>query len=389
MNFFNDNYDYLINLLSDLVKQDTTNPPGNEYLCAEFVRKEFESLNIPYKTFEKEQGRTNIIGEIGKGKKSIMIAAHLDVVPAGDGWNTNPFEATIKGDRIFGRGVLDDKGLMASLLLLAKYLKTIEDKLDVKIIIAGVADEEKGSEFGITYLVENNLINPDYAIIPDNAGNLKEINIAEKGHAVIKAKSFGIQAHAMNPQKGVNAITHLSRFLLEVEKYEFKYENHIILDAPTLNIGTIKGGTVFNSVPNNAEAQIDIRYLPSQTIESIFNDFNEIILNLKKHNPTLNIELELSSDAKSISVSKDNILVKTIKEEAEKFHGQPVIITGMGGGTVCKDLVKHNCISVCYSAGDNEFYHMVNENILIKELIDYAAIMANVVLKLNEQVMFL
>ena len=387
-NFFQEERENLIKLLIDLVKEDTTNDGdenlGNEYLAAKYVKAEFEKLNIPYEVFEKEKGRTNVIGKIGNRGPSIFLAAHLDVVPAGEGWIYPPFEPTIKGDRMWGRGVLDDKGLMASLLVMAKYLKKIEDKLNITVLIGAVADEERGSEFGMTYLADNGLVKADYAIIPDNAGNMQEINIAEKGNVAFKVKSKGLQAHAMAPQNGVNAILHLSRFLLELEKYEFTYEEHDLLSPPTMNIGLIKGGNVLNSVPNYAEAQVEVRYLPSQNGEDIVNDIRKIVDRLKLEHKDLDIELEIVSISYPIALDPNNIIVATIKEEAEGFHKKEVRLTGMGGGTVCKDLMRNGCKALCFSAGDDEFYHQVNENISITELVDFSNIITRVILKLND-----
>ncbi len=384
--YFKNERDYLLEILSKLVEQNTTNPPGNEYLAAEVVKNEFEKLNIPYEIHEKTEGRSNIFGTIGKGDKTLLIAAHLDVVPAGKGWETDPFKMEIKGERVFGRGVLDDKGLMASALVLAKYLKTIENSLNLKIVIAGVADEEKGSEFGMTWLADSGILKPDFAIIPDNAGNLCEINIAEKGNLKIKVKSYGIQAHAMSPEKGVNAIVNLSKFIVELQNYKFKYESNLLLDKPTMNIGLISGGTVANSVPSYAKATIDIRYLPSQTASEIVADFQQIGEKLKESDKSIDLKFEIRSDAKPLYVSPEHPLVQIIQSEGERYHSKPVKITGMGGGTVCKDLARNGALAICYSAGDLEFYHQVNENILINELLDYSEIMANVIQNFNQKI---
>lgn len=387
--FFKKERDYLTALLIELVKQDTTNPPGNEYLAARVIEREFIALDIPYQKYEREVGRTNIIGTIGSGKRSLLIAAHLDVVPSGSGWDTPPFDPVIKGDRIYGRGVLDDKGLMASIMVLAKYLKTIEDQLNFQILIAGIADEERGPGYGMDWLADQGYLRPDYAIIPDNAGHMQEINIAEKGHLVLKAMSSGVQAHAMEPQKGVNAVMHLCRFLTAVEQYQFKYEPHPLLDPPTLNIGTFKGGSVYNSVPDRAEAELDIRYLPSQSSGDIIADFQRIIDQLRGEHPTLNIDLVMQQDGTPIAIDSTHPLVSTIKHEAEQFHGRPVSITGLGGGTICKDLIKHGAVAICFSTGDIELFHQVNENISLSELVDFSHLMGRVVLALNQHQLFL
>ncbi|MCR4289163.1 MAG: M20/M25/M40 family metallo-hydrolase [Candidatus Scalindua sp.] len=97
-----------------------------------------------YDTFEKVAGRTNIIGYIGKGNPTLLVACHLDVVPPGDGWDTDPFKSVVKNGRIFGRRANDNKGQMASMLVLAKFLKDNESRLNGSLLLIGSADEEKG-----------------------------------------------------------------------------------------------------------------------------------------------------------------------------------------------------------------------------------------------------
>jgi len=79
---------------------------GDEYLVGDIVRREFDKWGIRYKVFSRDEKRPNIIGSIGSGKsgKILFMPAHMDVVPSGEGWNTDPFKAVVKGDKIYGRG---------------------------------------------------------------------------------------------------------------------------------------------------------------------------------------------------------------------------------------------------------------------------------------------
>ena len=109
------NRDEIVGIVCDLVRQNTVNPPGNEYLCKEIVSRCIQSLGMEVSYYEKEPGRTNVVGRIGSGSKSIGFVSHMDVVPPGEleQWNTPPFEPTITDGRIYGRGTLDDKGSFA------------------------------------------------------------------------------------------------------------------------------------------------------------------------------------------------------------------------------------------------------------------------------------
>src|SRR5262245_34802004 len=98
--------DEIVKIVCDLVQQDTVNPPGNEFRCKEIVSRPMRELGMEISYFEKEPGRTNVVGVIskgGSGAKSIGFVSHMDVVPPGEleQWETPPFEPTIKDGRIY------------------------------------------------------------------------------------------------------------------------------------------------------------------------------------------------------------------------------------------------------------------------------------------------
>src|SRR5205823_6142695 len=124
--------------------------------------------------------------------------------------------------------------------------------------------------------LEQKLIDCTDAVIPDIAGEMREINVAEKGRVLLKVKAHGKQAHAMNPAKGVNAIHAMSRFLLELESLNLKHQTHPILGGPTINTGLIVGGMAPNAVAANCEVTLDIRYVPSQTASGIRDEIQAL-----------------------------------------------------------------------------------------------------------------
>jgi acetylornithine deacetylase/succinyl-diaminopimelate desuccinylase-like protein len=110
--FLRDRRGALRQTLSDLIRARSVNPPGDEHLAAKVLMQFCETEGIPYETFEKEPGRTNVVARVGPCAAScggapgprIAVPLHFDVVPAGDGWETDPFEPVVQGDRIVGRG---------------------------------------------------------------------------------------------------------------------------------------------------------------------------------------------------------------------------------------------------------------------------------------------
>lgn len=377
--------EYLKKLLCDFIKIDTTNPPGDEYKLASFVINIFKQNNIRYDVFEKEKGRTNVVGYIGETGPKIMIASHMDVVPAGDGWHTSPFEPYEKENKIYGRGAGDNKGPLAASMVIAEILKEIEQELKCQVIIAAVADEEQGSTFGMEYLLKEKLINPDFAIIPDIGGNLTEIDIAEKGVLHIDVISHGKQVHGSKPDLGINAIVLMSELITCLQQHNFKYTPHDTLNNPTINFGIISGGSAINTVPSICKLGIDIRYLPSQTPEDILNEIKTIADKvIEKHSNIKGekgkFEFNLRSDLKPSDVDPENILVKITREIAPLITGKEVKLIGMGGATVAKQLNLNGITAIGFSPGNGEVFHSPNEYIDINELIDFVKIMCLIIL---------
>lgn len=365
-----------IKLLSDLIAEDTTNPPGNEIRAAGVVKRFFESVGIEYKIFEKEKGRANIIGYIGKGKPRLLLTCHMDTVPAGEGWTSNPFKARVVGDKIYGRGAVDNKGPLAGVLIAAKMLKKAEASLRGQIIIACVADEEAGSKFGMRYLLDECGLMAEYAIVPDIDNELKKIDVAEKGLLFLKVTSFGKQAHGSVPDDGVNAVWNMLEFLGMMKGYDkrMNFTNHPLLTPPTMNLGLIDGGSAPNMVPAKCEAVIDIRYLPSQKSSGIISDVRKMLVSAAAKNKNARFTLEVVDDQKPVQTDGDGILVKMIKKHVKTVTGVDAETIGIAGTTLVKPLCVRGMKAVGFSPGKS-LAHVANEYISVKELADFSEIL--------------
>jgi acetylornithine deacetylase/succinyl-diaminopimelate desuccinylase family protein len=380
LSYIQDHKEEIVRLSTELIGANTVNPPGNEYLAVDIIKKYFSTHSIRYETFEKVAGRTNIIGYIGKGSPTLLVACHLDVVPAGDGWDTDPFKSVVKDGRIFGRGANDNKGQMAPMLVLAKLLKENESTLNGSLMLIGAADEEKGSRLGLEYLLDECGITADFAIIPDVANNMKIIDVGEKGTLFLNITSYGKQSHGSTPEKGINAVWNMIELLNQVKELKRKCTTHELFTPPTLNLGTISGGTVHNIVPAKCDAKLDIRYLPGETEKDILDNIYKIIASIKKHNPTARFDITIDAHLPPTQVPADNPLVSLISKHTESILGTKPIPTGFSGVTVCKQLVEKGIMAVGFGPGDEDQAHVANESIAIQELLDFGKIMGLVIL---------
>ncbi|MBS7631269.1 M20 family metallopeptidase [Candidatus Bathyarchaeota archaeon] len=374
LNYIEEHRNYAIKVLDKLVRARTVNPPGNEIEAAKVVIEELDAMNLPYQIFEKEKGRTNIITQYGEGSPSVMILSHLDVVPEGEGWEYPPFEVTLKDGKLYGRGTVDDKGSMASALLVLKAFKELGVEISGSFIVAGVADEERGSTYGVRYLLEEKLIKADYILVAEAMNG--NIEIAEKGSAGGRLVSKGKQAHGSMPEKGINAIIKMAKLLAKLEEFKFTYKPDPLLGGPTLNVGVIKGGVAGNVVPPSCEAQLDIRIVPGMDKDTVKKDLEDFISKLKQEDSEINIEVDIPRSVPATSIPPDSPFIKALSEVVTDVTGRKPETFGIGGISVAKFFILQNMEAPVFSLGDESLDHMANEYITIEDLVNNAKVFA-------------
>jgi len=141
---------------SNLIRIDTSSPPGNETKAAEYLKKVLEREGIPAQIYELEPGRGNVVARLkGNGsKRPILLMGHLDVVGVQrDKWTVDPFAALRKDGYVYGRGSIDDKDKVTSALMVTLLLKRLKVPLDRDVIFLGEAGEEGGANVGIGFMV--------------------------------------------------------------------------------------------------------------------------------------------------------------------------------------------------------------------------------------------
>jgi acetylornithine deacetylase/succinyl-diaminopimelate desuccinylase-like protein len=147
----------VVELLRDLIRFDTTNPPGNEGECIAYVQRLLEGAGVESRIFAKDDARPNLVARIaGSGDAPpLLLYGHVDVVQTtGQQWSHPPFGAELVDGVVWGRGALDMKGGVA--MLVDAFLRAARGELKPRgdLILAVLSDEENGGDFGAKYLVE-------------------------------------------------------------------------------------------------------------------------------------------------------------------------------------------------------------------------------------------
>lgn len=263
------NAQYVVNLCRYLMAFRTENPPGNEALMAGFLKEELERLGLESELYPLEEGRSSVVGwwpardDLGDGPRpKLVYSAHLDVVPAGEGWTSDPWQGTIIPGRIAGRGATDMKGALAAMMCAAGAVARSRARLDYDVVFAFTADEEVDSR-GAADLVDRGVLEGTRAIVIGEPTDM-EVACAEKGALWLELETRGTAAHGSMPELGKNAILRMLRALQAVEGTDLGGGSHPLMGRPTLSIGTIRGGTKTNVVPDRCVATLDLRTVPGQ-----------------------------------------------------------------------------------------------------------------------------
>lgn len=271
-------------LLRELIALPSVNPaflPPNDPRAGEQRMVDFlaaiaakAGLDIDFQTVLP--GRSNFLARLApreKARHRIVLAPHLDTVNAEDGL----FIPRKKNGRIYGRGACDTKGCVAAMMTaLCELACQASRPAQTEILFAGLVDEENG-QAGSRALAGSRL-RADLAIVGEPT-RLQAVT-AHKGDLWMIIRTHGLSAHGALPELGRNAVHAMARVvdLLET-KYArlLKRRTHSVLGHPTINVGSIRGGTQANIVPDSCEILIDRRTIPGETEPGVEREIHSFL----------------------------------------------------------------------------------------------------------------
>ncbi|MCC6624276.1 MAG: M20/M25/M40 family metallo-hydrolase [Deltaproteobacteria bacterium] len=360
--------DLAVKHLSELIRIDTTNPPGNETPAAEYLAGLFAGAGIEPRLVGADPRRMNVVARLpGDGSKPpLLLAAHLDVVPVErDKWRHDPFGGEIHDGYLWGRGAIDMKQMAVMSTLVA--MRLAEDKVPLArdVIFAGVADEEAGCDLGSKWLVDHHpeLVRAEYALgeaggftVHLNGQQLYPIGIAEKGVVWMKLRVSGSPGHGSVPRddnavgrlgaivhrlattplphhrtkvvdRYLEALARTQRFPLDqlLKRMHVPVIAQLVLSrlpdrgaanalrAVLSNTATptmLRAGDKVNVVPGHAEAFVDGRTLPGETAAGLIAEIKKVAED--------DVDIEILKDMPPVETTTDTPLWRVIGDVMAK-----------------------------------------------------------------------
>ncbi len=382
-----------VGYLRDLIKINTTNPPGNETVACEFLAGILKHEGIDSTILESAPGRGNLVARLkGDGRAApLLLMVHLDVVPAEpESWTHPPFGGEIADGYLYGRGTLDTKELAAMELMVLLLLKRNGVPLARDVILMTNADEEAGGRMGAGWMVKEHpeLIRAEYAI---NEGGgygsdvlgkrIFTVQTGEKGTARFTLRARGKPGHGSIPHRD-NAVLKLAVALQKIGEaqlpmhvvptarlhieglaqalggktgaalralLESKNGNGSLDKLPidegmraslyamlhnTMTPTVLHAGGKINVIPSFAEARVDARILPGQTKESFLKEVRTVVGNNYEIEFHENVTLGIESDPQSP-------LYDTIKSVLKRHEPDAALLTDLVvGATDARHVTK-------------------------------------------------
>ena len=356
------NYDKIVNIIEEEAKKIGCN-----------VERLVDSKGIPHLKITLPNAPTEA--------KKIVFLTHYDVVPAGEGWDFDPFSPFIKDGKVFGRGASDDKSGIAAAL--AAFKEILEQGLEPKnypiLIVAGGEETGESAEFFRS-------ITGDIGVVLDVGP--EALSIGASGVARIKVIVKGVQSHSAYPYKGVNAIYLASKLIAYLEELGKKLENtikskydaleHYDKVPARLSATMVKAGVAPNIIPGECEIVIDRRTIPEESAEEAAKELKEAIEEFAKAN-----KIEVEVEARGLIdawVTKDEHVINKFRGILKRVLGsEPKVIVELGGTDGVHLIDRMPVIQFGALRSDTNI-HGKNEFVYIDDLILVKNFVKNVVL---------
>jgi acetylornithine deacetylase len=363
----------LVALLQRLIRARSENPPGDEAEAASIVAQSLEALGAEVQTFEPAPRRISVVGVLDSRLPgpSVLCTAHLDTVPAGDGWTAEPFGGTVADGRIYGRGAVDHKSPVAALIAAVSSLQA-HDRLRGRLVFIFDADEELGGAFGMRHILERFDPEVDMALyaLPTSYGDdgARYFGVGRDNVAVASPGAVSLR------------VTYSTRTSYRVAPVDSWYPGEVAaavavaLTADRPQPGWFGGRPRARLVSGAADEQRwDAAVLPGETPEDVAAKLRERVDATVAGFHGAAVEVALLSSVPPASCPEEHPLVAALLSGAEQATGRAPRVATLCTVTGMSPIQEALQIPVvAFGYGRIDLCHTPDESISIEDLVSTA-----------------
>jgi len=356
-------FDEQVRFLQALIQLPTDTPPGHNAPHAERTAQLLQDMGIDTEKHAVPQAEVQAVGmqsvtnllarrRYGDGL-TVLLNAHGDVVPPGEGWTHDPYGGEIEDGRIYGRAAAVSKCDFSTYTFAVRALEAVARPVRGSVELLFTYDEEFGGEVGPAWLLKHKIIHPDLMIA---AGFSYQVITAHNGCLQMEVTVHGKMAHAAIPESGVDAIQAAVRILTQLYAQNTQYRQVRSkvagISHPYLNVGTIEGGTNTNVVPGRASFKLDRRMIPEENPAEVEAALRRIIEDTAASIPGVTVGIRRMLLAKAMRPLPGNQpLVAALQKHGEQVFGEEIPALGTPLYTDVRLFCEAGIPGVIYGAG--------------------------------------
>lgn len=337
----------------DLIRIDTTNPPGNESAVADLIESRLSSAGFAIERFAHAPGRDSLVARYNPdgADRPLCLCGHIDTVPLGTlPWEHDALGGAIDGGKIWGRGATDMKAGVAAMVTAFERVARSGCRSNMMLLLC--ASEETGCQ-GASFVADR-IGNAGALLIAEPTNNA--VAIGHKGVLWVKLTTIGKAAHGSMPHLGVNAIDLMANAILAIRRIDFGVASHPLLGSPTVNVGTIAGGSAANMVADTCEAVVDIRLTPDLPPEAAMKILQAAV------GPDVGLEPLLSLNA--VASPADEPWIADVLARAAHIAGAPgapIAVSYFTDASVLMAALEFPPVAIV-GPGDPALAHQIDES---------------------------
>jgi succinyl-diaminopimelate desuccinylase len=346
---------------------------GDEAALAAHLVGLLTEMGFSIEVLEAAPGRPNIIATLDSGRpgKTLLLNDHLDIVPPGplEHWTHPPFAAEIADGRVFGRGTIDTKSGVTTIIMAVRAFLKAKVAFGGKLRVIFDCDEEVAGDLGIKFLAKEGRLVADMALVTEPT--TMQVEIATKGRLDLIIETTGLATHGARPWLGQNAIEDMMLVIGALQDYARSLESrrHDLLGRASLNIGTIQGGTVGNMVPSHCRIEVDRRVLPQENVDAVIAEIQGVIDGVVQAHPRIKASLRKRIWWSGYHVPEDADVVQTLCRAFEKIIGRKPVVAGKDSGTDAPYIFLSGTPVVMFSPGNGQQAMNADESVDIEDLV--------------------
>lgn len=354
-------------LLGDLIAIPSFG--AQEEAIIRYLVERFARQGIACRVTELDSKLLNVVAEIGNGSRAIVLNSHVDTVPPGDPalWRTDPLMPAEKDGVIYGRGAMDAKGCLTSLIVAFEALARRRGTLPGKVILMAVGGEERGGLGTKTEVAKG--LRAEAAIIGESTGLVPMI--AHKGVLRLEVEVIGRAGHASDPEAGINAIVAMGPIIQALDGLAtaVRQRSEAYTGKASLVISTISGGVALNVIPPRCVISIDRRVLPSETEVDANREIVEVVNRAVRATSGAQVTVRKVRFVPPAMTDAKAPIVAATERACSGALGRPIRAIGFSATCDMTYLVNNAGIpTVILGPGDIEAAHQADEHISIEQM---------------------